>query len=150
MRRARSLKLLACLLRRPTGASHSRIHACSGGRGKGKPSEAGSGWDWLRLLELWSEAGFDPDSFWRQTPRTLKAIMAGYSARVKWDHRERMSAAWHGAAFERSKKMPKLTEVLGDAEKPKQRSNDKMLKMLRSIQKQRDGQKIDKGDRTEE
>src|SRR3546814_8453860 len=93
MRRARSLKLLACLLRRPTGASHSRIHACSGGRGKGKPSEAGSGWDWLRLLELWSEAGFDPDSFWRQTPRTLKAIMAGYSARVKWDHRERMSAA---------------------------------------------------------
>src|SRR3546814_11841006 len=77
-------------------------------RGKGKPSEAGSGWDWLMLLELWSEAGFDPDSFWRQTPRTLKAIMAGYSARVKWDHRERMSAAWHGAAFERSKKMPKL------------------------------------------
>src|SRR3546814_270114 len=142
MRRARSLKLLACLLRRPTGASHSRIHACSGGRGKGKPSEAGSGWDWLRLLELWSEAGFDPDSFWRQTPRTLEAIMAGYSARVKWDHRERMSAAWHGAAFERSKKMPKLTEVLGDEEKPKQRSNDQMLQMLRSIQKQSGGLKI--------
>src|SRR3546814_4491365 len=136
MRRARSLKLLACLLRRPTGASHSRIHACSGGRGKGKPSEAGSGWDWLRLLELWSEAGFDPDSFWRQTPRTLKAIMAGYSARVKWDNRERMSAAWNGEAFERSKKMPKMTEVLGDEEKPKKRSNDKMLQMLRSIQKQ--------------
>src|SRR3546814_16279660 len=65
--------------------------------------------------------------------------MAGYSARVKWDHRERMSAAWHGAAFERSKKMPKLTEVLGDEETPKQRSNDQMLQMLRSIQKQSGG-----------
>src|SRR3546814_76848 len=122
----------------------------SGGRGKGKPSEAGSCWDWLRLLELWSEAGFDPDSFWRQTPRTLKAIMAGYSARVKWDHRERMSAAWHGAAFERSKKMPKLTEVLGDEEKPKQRSNDQMLQMLRSIQKQSGGDRKDRKSRVEE
>src|SRR3546814_4003236 len=142
MRRGRSLKLLACLLRRPHW-SKPFSHPCLQRRQrKGKPSEAGSGWDWLRLLELWSEAGFDPDSFWRQTPRTLKAIMAGYSARVKWAHRERMSAAWHGAAFERSKKMPKLIEVLGDEAKTKQRSNNQMLQMLRSITKQRGGLKI--------
>lgn len=68
--------------------------------------------------------------------------MNGYSARGKWQRRERMSAAWHMAGFGRMKEMPSLAVALGDEEKPTYRSNDQMLQMLRSIQKQGGGIKI--------
>lgn len=61
--------------------------------------------------------------------------MAGYSARVKWDHRERISAAWHGAAFERSKKMPKLADVLGERKAKKKRAQtpQEMLGVMKAL-----------------
>lgn len=36
----------------------------------------------MRLHADWCEAGFDPDAFWAQTPRTLRSAMAGYMERV--------------------------------------------------------------------
>lgn len=48
-----------------------------------------------------------------------------------------MSAAWHGAAFGRAKRMPRLESVLGEKKKPGQlASNDHLLAMLRAAKRQ--------------
>ena len=61
--------------------------------------------------------------------------MNGYAARVKWEHRERMTAAWHGAAMGRAKKMPPLDKILGAREGKKKRAQtpEEMLGVMTSL-----------------
>lgn len=47
-----------------------------------------------------------------------------------------MSAAWHGAAFSRSKRMPSLKSVLSEKTDTPFRSNDEMLSMFRQVKQQ--------------
>ncbi|QQN73955.1 hypothetical protein [Croceicoccus sp. YJ47] len=75
--------------------------------------------------------GYDPEVFWRQTPRLLKAAIAGYTNRERSAHREMMYGAWHGAAFQRAKKMPPLNQVLGD--KRKAQTPEQMLAIMQSL-----------------
>ena len=55
-----------------------------------------------------------------------------------------MSAAWHGAAFQRSKRMPSLKSVLSGKKDSPYKSNDEMLTMLKGVRAQGIGIKIRK------
>lgn len=44
-----------------------------------------------------------------------------------------MTTAWHGAAFGRSKKMPALSEVLGDKPEKHQQTPEEMLAVMQSL-----------------
>lgn len=46
-----------------------------------------------------------------------------------------MYVAWHQAAFQRSKRMPPLSEALGEKKQPKFRTNAQMLAMMRKMEK---------------
>jgi hypothetical protein len=46
-----------------------------------------------------------------------------------------MYVAWHQAAFGRSKRMPPLSDALGEKSQPKYRSNAQMVTMLRKMEK---------------
>lgn len=70
-----------------------------------------------------------------QTPRLIQMAIRGYQARIKWNQQDRMAAAWHGAAFTRSKKMPKLLNVLGERRKVKAQTHEQMLAVMQSLVK---------------
>jgi hypothetical protein len=65
--------------------------------------------------------GFDPDSFWDQTFRTLTIAMHGKLRAARRDHNQRAWLAWHIAALQRTKKLPKLASLFAK-EKPRQQS----------------------------
>ncbi|EQA96850.1 hypothetical protein V475_20320 [Sphingobium baderi LL03] len=68
-----------------------------------------------------------------QTPRLLKAALDGYSQRIHWEHRDKMTAAWHGAAFGRVKKMPALDKVVGEKRAVPVHSPEQMLAAMQSL-----------------
>lgn len=68
------------------------------------------------------EGGLDPSLFWRLTAREIAVILDGVSNRLKREHNDRASLAWHIEALARSKKLPKLKDLMHDApKKSKQR-----------------------------
>lgn len=58
------------------------------------------------------QAGQCPELFWRLTFREINVILEGVSDRLRYEHNERMRAAWHVEAFARTKRLPKLKDVL--------------------------------------
>lgn len=56
--------------------------------------------------------GFDPDGFWRLAPREVKARCEGARKRLEAESDNRISLAWHTAAFSRQKKLPDLKKIL--------------------------------------
>lgn len=48
---------------------------------------------------MWVDAGFDPDTFWHQTPATFQLVMQGVRKRMERDFETSLSLAWHNAAF---------------------------------------------------
>lgn len=56
--------------------------------------------------------GFDPDSFWDQTIRTITAAMRGKNEAQRIEHNRQAWIAWHIAAFHRAKKMPSLKSLM--------------------------------------
>ena len=82
---------------------------------------------------MWAEAGFDPDSFWNQTPRRLDAILTGYVQRRRIEAEQAISTAWHTEAFARVKRLPTLDKALGrKPPPPKDQSNDELLAAMRT------------------
>ncbi|GLK49489.1 hypothetical protein GCM10017620_24620 [Brevundimonas intermedia] len=68
---------------------------------------------------MWVEAGFDPESYWRQTPRLYDiAIRARIRVREQ-EQQGRAWLAWHVAALPKMKRFPGLKELLG--QRPKAR-----------------------------
>lgn len=63
----------------------------------------------------WISAGFDPDSFWDQTIRTLSIGFKGAEGRIERSHNQFAWLAWHivgMAPRPRGFKMPKLEKLL--------------------------------------
>jgi len=52
-----------------------------------------------------------------------------------WQHRDRMSAAWHGAAISRAKKIPAIDKILGDTKRLKPQTPEQMLALMQSLVK---------------
>jgi hypothetical protein len=75
--------------------------------------------------------GFDPESFWDQTFRTLAIAMNGKLRAARRDHNQRAWLAWHIAAMGRAKKIPRLASMLAK-EKPRQQSWQEQQMILAS------------------
>jgi hypothetical protein len=56
--------------------------------------------------------GFDPDSFWHQTIRTIEIAMQGKNEAARIEHNKRVWMIWHLAALQRSKKMRSLKSMM--------------------------------------
>ncbi len=67
------------------------------------------------------QAGQEPELFWQLTFREIGVILEGVSARLIYEHNERMRAAWHVEAFARTKRLPKLKEMMLSDKKPSSR-----------------------------
>ena len=57
-------------------------------------------------------AGFDPDGFWRLTPKLYQIHMDGARKRLDREAKEMAWAVWHVAALTRTKKMPRLNQFI--------------------------------------
>lgn len=53
--------------------------------------------------------------FWRLTLREVQNIMHGHETRLKREHNERVWLAWHIEALQRTKKLPKLKDMMSGA-----------------------------------
>jgi hypothetical protein len=83
-----------------------------GGAKKSGPQEGSEGIDWLSLQARWVGAGEDGERFWRLTLREVENILKGLVQRQTRYHNEIAWAAWHTAALQRSKKLPKLKSLM--------------------------------------
>jgi hypothetical protein len=61
---------------------------------------------------VWVEAGHDDARFWSLTLREISIILDGSIARRRREQNDLAWLAWHVAAFQRVKKMPKLKDIL--------------------------------------
>lgn len=64
------------------------------------------------MLENYVAAGFDPTGFWGLTLRLYQIHMRGAAARIGREQEQAKSMAWLAAALSRSKKFPKLDEIV--------------------------------------
>lgn len=56
--------------------------------------------------------GYDHDSFWDQTPRTLSLTFEAFNEMQVRAHNERAWLAWHTAALSRAKSIGPLSRML--------------------------------------
>jgi hypothetical protein len=79
-------------------------------------------------------AGFDPDAFWKQTPRSFVTIMQGAARAAKREHDEGTARAWLTANFSAAAQCGKLKCLSSYVKvERKRQSTDEMLAVLRSI-----------------
>ena len=73
---------------------------------------ADRGWNWLKLHRLWCRLGFDPDSYWTQTPRTFANAVRGAVEGLEQAQRNRLIHAWQIAKLVGFSKVPDLDKIL--------------------------------------
>jgi hypothetical protein len=78
-------------------------------------------------------AGVTPEAFWNLTHRETYAVIAGDAIRRRRDRQAIMWGAWHGAAFERSKRMPDLRAILRKMEPMREMTNREMRASIMGI-----------------
>lgn len=62
------------------------------------------------LWRRWCAAGFDPEAFGRQTPRSFMVAMRGHEDRMERDAQDRRALAWMIAKLGRAAEMPGFVE----------------------------------------
>lgn len=75
--------------------------------------------------------GFDPESFWDQTIRTMAIAINGKLRAARREHNQRAWLAWHTAALQRSKKLPTLRSMLA-RDKPRAQSWQEQSAMMQT------------------
>lgn len=60
--------------------------------------------------------GLAEDDFWRRTPRQIARTFEAHGQRLRREHNDRMSLAWHIAAMPKMKKFPALKKLLVSVE----------------------------------
>jgi hypothetical protein len=73
--------------------------------------------------------GFDPESFWDQTFRTMAIAMHGKLRAARRELNQRAWLAWHIAALQRSKKLPRLKSMM-TKEKPRAQSGQEQATIM--------------------
>ena len=63
------------------------------------------------MLQRYVAAGLDPAEFWRITPRVFEVHLAGAVDRLEREQSDRAWLAWHIAALQRTKKLPRLRDL---------------------------------------
>jgi hypothetical protein len=64
------------------------------------------------------------------TFREIEYVLAGVAMRLKREHNETAWLAWHVEALARSKRLPKLRELMGDEVKPGKRMSPEQLEAV--------------------
>lgn len=72
------------------------------------------------------EAGFDPDAYWRQTPRLFDIAIRARIRVKEQDQQGRAWLAWHIAALPKMKRFPSLKDLLGIKRKAKLQTPDEI------------------------
>jgi hypothetical protein len=62
----------------------------------------------------WIAAGYPESLFWDSTPRQLRTHFDAAVERSQREHRLRAWLAWHGAAFQRAKKLEPFDNLFPD------------------------------------
>jgi hypothetical protein len=81
---------------------------------------------------MWVEAGFQPDAFWPQSPRTFQLSMRGVRKRLFSQAENDLSLAWHVGAFSGAAGAGKLKPLRHYIKKPPRKMNPK--EMLANMQ----------------
>lgn len=84
---------------------------------------------------MWIDAGFDPDAFWHQTPRTFQLIMQGVRKRGERATDDAIRQAWDTANMSVSAqagKLKPLRHYLSKSNLKPQTPSD-MLAMIKAI-----------------
>jgi hypothetical protein len=79
-------------------------------------------------------AGFDPDGFWKQTPKSFVAVMEGAARRQKREFDLAITQAWHAVAFDRTKRLKGLADYLVVKPKYKAQTPEAMFAALMQMQ----------------
>lgn len=79
-------------------------------------------------------AGLEPESFWKQTPRSFVTIMEGRSRAAKTHYEQGLSLAWHVEAFARQKRLKPLEKYLRPASR--RPTGGDMLATFKAFKKQ--------------
>ena len=91
------------------------------------------------MLKTAAKAGIRPAEFWEMTPGELVICIEGYIAINTESLKEAITVAYMGAAWQRSKKMPRLETVLskidGTTRKKtkKKQTPEEMLEVAKAI-----------------
>lgn len=64
--------------------------------------------------------GFAPNDFWTLTFSELRVVFDGALRQARRDHDARAWLAWHMAALSRTNRMPRLSELTTQKERPAQ------------------------------
>jgi hypothetical protein len=72
----------------------------------------------MAFLAMWCEAGFQPDSFWQQSPATFQACMDGARKRLISEGEASLSQSWHTGAFTAAAQAGKLKPLARYIKKP--------------------------------
>jgi hypothetical protein len=75
--------------------------------------------------------GFDPETFWDQTIRTLLIAMNAKLRAARRDHNHRAWLVWHVAALQRMKKLPRLKSMYAK-EKPRPQTWQEQAMIMQS------------------
>lgn len=61
--------------------------------------------------------GISPDVFWTLTPWQFGCCIEAYEKRFEQNHNHDVWVMWHGEALQRTKKLPRLVDMLKDSDK---------------------------------
>lgn len=78
-------------------------------------------------------AGMSEGEFWKSTPFQTRLFIEAAAERERLAYRRAIWAAWHMAAFERSKRMPKLSQVMQQVERKKPTTRKSPAQLLAMI-----------------
>jgi hypothetical protein len=59
-----------------------------------------------------AQAGLMPKAFWEVTPRELSCYLHGRAEAHRDEWRRALWQAWHGEAFQRTKRLPELKQIM--------------------------------------
>lgn len=88
-------------------------------------------------MEQWTAGGLAPDAFWKQTPRTLDAVLSGLAEARLRQYELAMFTAWRTAAFMRAGKLPQRVPSIRRAKRDhtpdRPQSSEEVLSVMRQL-----------------
>lgn len=82
---------------------------------------------------MWVQAGFSPETFYRQTPLHFQCAMEAVRKRLEAEHDARSAQAYETGAFTALARVGKLKPYKHYARKSGQQDPQEMLSMLKSL-----------------
>lgn len=85
----------------------------------------------MTLHRAWCASGYDPDAFWRQSPRSFASAMGGARDRMRREGERDLVLAHLGVVFHRTKMLHPVEHYL--RRQPAARGRVNLLERVRAI-----------------